>query len=38
MERIALIIPTHPARKRAGFSSIGFAEASEDEEVIANME
>jgi hypothetical protein len=39
MERIALIIPTEPARKRAGFSGAGFAvDDEEDEEVIANME
>jgi len=38
MERIALITPTHPARKRAGFSGIGFAEAVEEEDAIANME
>ena len=38
MERIALIIPTEPARKRAGFSRIGFNGDSEDEEMISSME
>src|SRR6267154_6346146 len=38
MEQIALIIPTEPARKRAGFAGVGFAEALEEEDVIVNME
>jgi hypothetical protein len=38
MERIALIIPTEPARRRTGFSGIGFGNDSEEEEVIATME
>lgn len=28
MERIALIIPTQPARKKTGFSSVGFSDGS----------
>ena len=43
MERIALIIPTEPARKRVGFSGTGFAvdteeEDDEEEDVITNEE
>jgi len=40
MEKIALIIPTEPARKLAGFTRAGFSPAQEDdEEVVAtNME
>jgi len=38
MERIALIIPTQPARKRAGFSAIGFGNDSEEEEATADVE
>jgi hypothetical protein len=39
MEKIALIIPTQPVRKPAGFTGAGFAVTSEeDEEVIATME
>ena len=39
MERIALIIPTEPARKRAGFTGTGFAGAeAEEEELIADVE
>jgi hypothetical protein len=40
MERIALIIPTKPARKRAGFSDIGFSNDSQEdeEELAANLE
>jgi hypothetical protein len=35
MERIALIIPTEPARKPVGFSGTGFAvDTEEDEDVI----
>jgi hypothetical protein len=35
MERIALIIPSEPARKKAGFSSLGFAEGLEEDELAA---
>jgi hypothetical protein len=39
MERIALIIPTDPTRKKVGFSSAGFSNGSEendpDEEAVA---
>ena len=35
MERIALIIPTEPARKKTGFSGMGFAEDLEEDEEIA---
>ena len=38
MEQIALIIPTEPARKRAGFSGLGFVASSEEEDVISKME
>lgn len=38
MERIALIIPTEPARKRAGFPGIGFSNSAEEEEDTANAE
>ena len=38
MEKIALIIPTQPARKKLGFSRVGFSNGSEDEELIVNME
>ena len=38
MEKIALIIPSEPARKRTGFASVGFSNEPDDEEVIANME
>jgi len=38
MEKIALIIPTAPARRRAGFSGVGFRNESEEEDVIASME
>jgi hypothetical protein len=37
MEKMALIIPTQAARKRAGFSGIGFVETSDDEDEIATM-
>ena len=37
MEKIALIIPTEPARKKLGFSGIGFSSESEDEDVVATM-
>jgi hypothetical protein len=30
MEDIALIIPTEPARKRAGFAGIGFGTSAEE--------
>ena len=32
MEKIALIIPTHPARKPSGFVAVGFAAEPENEE------
>ena len=32
MERIALIIPTEPARKKVGFSDSGFADGLEEED------
>ena len=38
MERIALIISTEPARKRAGFWRLGFSNESEEDEVISQME
>jgi hypothetical protein len=39
MEKIALIIPTHTARKAAGFKGVGFAgEEAEAEEVVSTME
>ena len=38
MEKIALIIPTEPARKKVGFSGMGFGNDSEEEEVIVSME
>jgi hypothetical protein len=43
MENIALIIPTRPARKHAGFRGVGFsgeqsAEEIEDEEMVAASE
>lgn len=42
MERIALIIPTEPPRKKAGFSSVGFRNGSEendpDEEMVASSD
>jgi hypothetical protein len=38
MENIALIIPTQSARKPAGFSGIGFAGDSEEEDLISQME
>jgi hypothetical protein len=41
MEKIALIIPTKPAHRKAGFSGVGFSngsEESEDEEVIAETD
>src|ERR1044071_7760569 len=38
MERIALIIPTQPARRRAGFNGLGFSNESEEEDLIVNME
>jgi hypothetical protein len=43
MEKLALIIPTHPARKRTGFAGVGFAgqpqtEEAEDEELISVTE
>ena len=38
MEKIALIIPTEPARRRAGFSGVGFSNESEEEDAIVNAE
>jgi|ERR1041385_3983636 hypothetical protein len=38
MEDIALIIPTEPARRRAGFNGVGFSNESEEEDVVVNME
>jgi hypothetical protein len=43
MEKLALIIPTQPARKRTGFAGVGFAsdpraEVTEDEELISLTE
>jgi hypothetical protein len=32
MERLALIIPTRPARKRTGFARVGFASEEQTEE------
>ena len=32
MEKIALIIPTEPARKKLGFSGLGFSNGSEEED------
>jgi hypothetical protein len=38
MERIALIIPTEPIRKKVGFSGTGFTESLEEEEELASTE
>jgi hypothetical protein len=38
MEDMALIIPTEAARKPAGFSGVGFAVESEEEDVVSQME
>jgi hypothetical protein len=38
MEKIALIIPAEPARRKLGFSGIGFNTGSEEDDVIAVME
>ena len=38
MEKIALIIPTEPARKKLGFSGIGFGAGLEKEELIVHTE
>jgi hypothetical protein len=38
MEKIALIIPTEPARKKLGFSDVGFSNGSEEEDLVAGME
>jgi hypothetical protein len=43
MEKLALIIPTRPARKRTGFAGVGFVgdeqtEEIEDEEMISVTE
>ena len=38
MEEIALIIPTEPARKKMGFSELGFSNGSAQEDLITHME
>ena len=38
MEKIALIIPTKPARKKAGFAGFGFGSDSDGDDVIATTE
>jgi hypothetical protein len=38
MEKIALIIPNEPARKRTGFAGVGFSNESDDEKMMVNME
>ena len=38
MEKIALIIPTAPARKKAGFSRMGFKDHLEEDESVAIVE
>jgi len=38
IEKIALIIPTEPARKKLGFSGVGLSNGSEEEDLIASME
>src|SRR5258708_37759057 len=38
MENIALIIPTRPARKRAGFTCVGFKGESQTEEMTEETE
>jgi hypothetical protein len=38
MENIALIIPTRPARKRAGFTGVGFKGESQTEEMTEDTE
>jgi hypothetical protein len=38
MEKIALLIPTEPARKKLGFSGVGFSNGSEEDDLIAQME
>jgi len=38
MEKIALIIPIEPARKKLGFSGIGSSNGSEEDDLIASME
>lgn len=37
MERIALIIPTEPARKPAGFAGLGFNAGLEEDELVSQM-
>ena len=37
-EKIALTIPTEPARKKLGFSPLGFSNDSEEEDLIETME
>lgn len=38
MEKIALIIPTEPVRKKLGFSGLGSSPVSEEEDLIAGTE
>ena len=38
MEKIALIIPNEPARRRTGFAGVGFSNESDAEDLIVNME
>ena len=38
MEEIALILPTEPARKKLGFSRVGFSNGLEEEDLISRME
>ena len=38
MERIALIIPTEPARKKAGFTGVGFLDELDDEDICVTEE
>src|SRR5262245_47626093 len=38
MEKIALIIPTQPARKKLGFSRVGFSNGSEEGDLITPLE
>jgi len=38
MEKIVLIIPSEPARKKLGFSGLGSSRVSEEEDLIADTE
>lgn len=38
MEKIALIIPKEPVRKKLGFSGVGLSKGSDEEDVIAGTE